>query len=232
MPAGPRWTSTRSGCFCISPAACTSAAPASECHISASALSRAIQRLEQERRPAACSIATTAASSSRAPAHAACSSPRTRSRRWDDLEPASSRRPADGCAARISIFATVTACQSFLPELLSRFRQAYPDIHIRLETGYAADALAMLRRPAPSTSRSPPCPTRAAQPLVTRVRHVHAADLRRAHARLRREPRASSEDPIDWARAAARAAGVRAGAPRGRSLVRSARRHAAASTAR
>ena len=38
----------------------------------------------------------------------------------------------------------MTACQSFLPELLGDFRGRHPDIHIQLETGYAADALERL----------------------------------------------------------------------------------------
>ncbi len=46
----------------------------------------------------------------------------------------------------IAIFASATACQSFLPELLSGFRQQHPRITIKLETGYAADALEMLEQ--------------------------------------------------------------------------------------
>jgi LysR family positive regulator for ilvC len=45
----------------------------------------------------------------------------------------------------VSIFASVTACQSFLPPLLSEFRRAHPAVQIRLETGHALDALAKLR---------------------------------------------------------------------------------------
>jgi len=44
----------------------------------------------------------------------------------------------------ISVFASVTACQSFLPRLLMRFREAYPEVQLRLETGYAVDALERL----------------------------------------------------------------------------------------
>lgn len=44
----------------------------------------------------------------------------------------------------ISVFASVTACQSFLPRLLTRFREAYPEVQLRLETGYAVDALEKL----------------------------------------------------------------------------------------
>ena len=45
----------------------------------------------------------------------------------------------------LRMFCSVTAAHSFLPTLLSRFRQAYPDVTIRLETGYAVDALARLQ---------------------------------------------------------------------------------------
>ncbi|HET9959542.1 MAG TPA: HTH-type transcriptional activator IlvY, partial [Polyangiaceae bacterium] len=46
----------------------------------------------------------------------------------------------------ISIFASVTAVQSFLPRVLSRFRTSYPEVHIELETGHATDALANLEQ--------------------------------------------------------------------------------------
>jgi LysR family positive regulator for ilvC len=44
------------------------------------------------------------------------------------------------------VFASVTACQSLLPRIMSSFRERYPDVHIELETGYAANALDMLER--------------------------------------------------------------------------------------
>lgn len=52
----------------------------------------------------------------------------------------------------IRIFASVTAAQSFLPRILSSFRRWYPQIQIRLETGYAADALGMLEQGAVDVS--------------------------------------------------------------------------------
>jgi len=115
-----------------------------ECHVSPSALSRTIQRLEAE-----------------------VGQPLfTRDRRSVELAPAgvlleayaaetlarfdALKQRAVGADQRltgtISVFASVTACQSFLPGVLSGFRKRYPDIHIRLETGYAADALGMLSR--------------------------------------------------------------------------------------
>ena len=41
---------------------------------------------------------------------------------------------------RLTLFASVTASQSILPRVLARFRTDYPDIHIQLETGYAVVA--------------------------------------------------------------------------------------------
>ncbi len=45
---------------------------------------------------------------------------------------------------RLTLFSSVTASQSILPTVLSRFRQEYPGIHIQLETGYAVNALKRL----------------------------------------------------------------------------------------
>jgi LysR family positive regulator for ilvC len=111
------------------------------CHVSPSALSRTIQRLEQE-------------------AGAALF---VRDRRHVELTPAGQRLQAwaagvlDGWRAlepqlragfelsgTVSIFSTVTASQSILPAALGQFRRTYPSVHIQLETGYAANALSML----------------------------------------------------------------------------------------
>lgn len=45
---------------------------------------------------------------------------------------------------RLTLFSSVTASQSILPNVLSRFRQEYSGIHIQLETGYAVNALKKL----------------------------------------------------------------------------------------
>lgn len=44
----------------------------------------------------------------------------------------------------IKIYASVTACYSILPEVLRIFRNTYPEVHIKLTTGAAADALEKL----------------------------------------------------------------------------------------
>jgi LysR family positive regulator for ilvC len=114
-----------------------------ECHLSPSALSRTIQRLEEE-------------------AHAVLFVRDRRSvaltdegrllqafaqdtlARFEALEQRLTRAH-ERLQGAISIFASVTACQSFLPPLLSQFRRAHPEVQIRLETGYARDALEILR---------------------------------------------------------------------------------------
>jgi len=114
------------------------------CHISPSALSRTISRLEQrvghpllvrDRRKVALTP-----EGERFAEHA-----RETLERWDALQERLRQR-TDRLAGRISVFASVTACQSFLPRLLLAFRQEHPEIHIQLETGYAADAIDMVQK--------------------------------------------------------------------------------------
>ena len=115
-----------------------------ECHISPSALSRSIQRLEEEvgrplleRDRRRVSLTPDGA---RFAEHA-----RETLERYGELRQALAAQ-AETLTGTISIFASVTACQSFLPALLAAFRQRYPEIHIALETGHAADALEMVER--------------------------------------------------------------------------------------
>lgn len=51
---------------------------------------------------------------------------------------------ADVLRGQLSLFASVTASQSILPNVLADFRDRYPEIHIQLETGYAVNALTRL----------------------------------------------------------------------------------------
>ena len=114
-----------------------------ECHLSPSALSRTIQRLEGEvgqalfERDQRSVSLTTAGELFRTHASDTLA-------RWQRFKQHMGEGPQ--VAGSISIFASVTACQSFLPRILDNFRRTYPDIHIKLETGYAADALSMLER--------------------------------------------------------------------------------------
>ena len=63
--------------------------------------------------------------------------------RWDLLKQELGQAEGE-LRGRLTIFSSVTASQSILPNILSRFRQDYPGIHIQLETGYADNALKRL----------------------------------------------------------------------------------------
>ena len=136
------------------------------CHLSPSALSRTIQRLEREtgwplferdRR----SVRLTPAGI-RFAEHA-----RETLERWEGLQRAL-RDTRGALSGTIVVFASVTACQTFLPELLSDFRRRHPDIHIQLETGYAADALERLAEGHVDVSVAA-IPSRVPRALVARV---------------------------------------------------------------
>lgn len=47
----------------------------------------------------------------------------------------------DVLSGDIRIYCSVTACTSILPDILRRFRQNYPSVHLQIETGDAADAV-------------------------------------------------------------------------------------------
>jgi LysR family positive regulator for ilvC len=138
------------------------------CHISQSSLSRLVQRLEREvgwpllerdRR-----TVKLTPQGERFAAHA-----QETLERWTELrEGMSPRGPERGLSGTISLFASVTACQSFLPRVLSAFRQAHPEIHIQLETGYAADALEMVQKGRVDVAVAA-LPDRPAPALATRV---------------------------------------------------------------
>jgi len=115
-----------------------------ECHVSPSALSRTIQRLEDEAGAALLlrdrrSVALTDEG------RLLQSFAQETVALFDALHQRLTRSH-ERLQGAVSIFASVTACQSFLPPLLSQFRRQHPEVQIRLETGYALDALEMLRR--------------------------------------------------------------------------------------
>jgi LysR family positive regulator for ilvC len=137
-----------------------------ECHVSASALSRAIQRLEREvgwpllerdRR-----TVRLTPEGARFAEHA-----RDTLSRWEGLHRELHDR-STALSGTIAIFASVTACQSFLPGMLSGFRERFPEIHIRLETGYAANALEMLEEGAVDVAVAA-LPARVPPALIARV---------------------------------------------------------------
>lgn len=163
-------------------------------HISQSALSRLIQRLEKEvgwpllerdRR-----TVKLTAEGARFADHA-----RETLARWGELRQrlGGAERPLSGS---ISLFASVTACQSFLPRVLSAFRQAYPDIHIKLETGYAADALAMVQQGSVDVAVAA-LPARVPPALATRVL-LHTPLVFVAPASPCEVARQVDRDPLPW----------------------------------
>lgn len=114
-----------------------------ECHVSPSALSRTIQRLEDESGAALLVRDRRSVALTDEGRLLQSFAQETLAR----LEQVKQRltRAQDRLQGAVSIFASVTACQSFLPPLLSQFRRQHPDVQIRLETGYAMDALGMLK---------------------------------------------------------------------------------------
>ncbi len=108
-----------------------------QCHISPSALSRAIQRLEDEvgeelflRDRRGVSL-TEAGRSFREYARSALDG-------WEEFKSGLAGAELKG---EIRLFCSVTACYTVLPALLSRFREEYPGVHLKLQTGVAADAV-------------------------------------------------------------------------------------------
>jgi LysR family transcriptional regulator, positive regulator for ilvC len=63
--------------------------------------------------------------------------------RWDELQ--SSLSADSVLRGDLSLYCSVTAILSIIPEILGSFRQNYPEVHINLQTGDAAIALAKLQ---------------------------------------------------------------------------------------
>jgi LysR family positive regulator for ilvC len=113
------------------------------CHISPSALSRSVQRLESqldeplfEREHHKVTLTPAGAAFRR---HAM-----TVLEEWHRFE--AERAPSHGeLAGTVHMYCTVTAAQSIVPDLLGRVRRTHPSVRIELDTGYAADAIEQLR---------------------------------------------------------------------------------------
>jgi LysR family transcriptional regulator, positive regulator for ilvC len=167
-----------------------------ELHVSPSALSRTIQRLEAEvGRPL---FTRDRRSVELAPAGALLEeyAAETLSRFESLVERAAGAE--ERLTGTLSVFASVTACQSFLPSVLSSFRKRHPDIHIRLETGYATDALGMLARGAVDVAVAA-LPDRTPAGLVSRTILVTPLVLVAPTADSE-VSRLVAERPIPWAR--------------------------------
>lgn len=108
------------------------------CNLSPSALTRMIQRLEDEvgerlfDRDNRTVTLTRAGSLLKEYAQQAVFG-------WEDFR--DMLRDEDAVHGRISIYSSVTACYTILPQLFESFRKKYPHVHINLQTGDAADAL-------------------------------------------------------------------------------------------
>jgi len=115
-----------------------------ECHVSPSALSRSIQRLETQVGHKLLLRDNRSVSLTREGELFRTFASETLEHLDAVLQQMSATKGQ--LSGKISIFASVTAAQSFLPTVLTRFRSTYPDIHIQLETGYAVDAMQQLQQ--------------------------------------------------------------------------------------
>jgi LysR family positive regulator for ilvC len=113
------------------------------CHVSASALSRSIQRLESqlgeqlfEREHHRVTL-TPAGELFRRHALVVLDE-------WHRYEQARAQRGGE-LNGTLHVYCTVTAAQSIVPDLLGELRRAHPGVRIELETGYATDAIDWLR---------------------------------------------------------------------------------------
>ena len=113
-----------------------------DCHVSPSALSRTIQRLEMQVGHRLFYRDNRSVSLTREGEVLRNFATETL-QRWDESVQLMSSHEGR-LSGKISIFASVTASQSFLPTVLSRFRSSYPEIHLQLETGYAVNAMQRL----------------------------------------------------------------------------------------
>jgi len=112
------------------------------CHVTPSALTRIIQRLEEELGESLFlrdnrSVSLTAAGKVfRSYADDVL-------QRFELLQGDLSTE--DMLSGEISLYCSVTAAYSILPEIFQKFRTVYPDVHINLQTGDAAQALSKLQ---------------------------------------------------------------------------------------
>lgn len=122
-------------------------------HVSPSALSRSIRRLEAqvgeplfEREHHSVTL-TDAGAAFRRYATSVLDG-------WSTYE--AERSAADGpLHGTVHVYCTVTAAQTIVPHLLGRFRDRHPGVRLELETGYAADALDQLGRGAIDVTIAP-----------------------------------------------------------------------------
>lgn len=113
------------------------------CHLSPSALSRSVQRLETQLGVALFDrehhrvTLTPDGEMFRRHVHAVLED-------WHRFE-AERAKSVGSLSGTVHMYCTVTAAQSIVPDLLGRVRRAHPNIRIELATGYAADAIEQVR---------------------------------------------------------------------------------------
>ncbi|MFF6783270.1 HTH-type transcriptional activator IlvY [Streptomyces sp. NPDC012510] len=153
-----------------------------DCHVSPATLTRTVQRLESglghrlfDRGPRGVSLT---AEGHRFREYAAQALELWRSYREEHPDPAELTGP-------LAVFATVTACQALLPDLLAPFRRAHPQVRLDLRTGDAAAALAQLDEGEVDVAVVG-VPARLPEPLVSRT--VATTDLVFVTARDRPDP--------------------------------------------
>src|SRR6185436_12938030 len=113
------------------------------CHVSPSALSRSVQRLEAELGEQLFERehhkVTLTASGEHFRRHALAVLDE-----WHRYEQERAERLGE-LTGTLHMYCTVTAAQSIVPDLLGRLRRAHPGIRLELQTGYATDAIEQLR---------------------------------------------------------------------------------------
>lgn len=151
-------------------------------HVSPATLTRTVQRLESDlghrlfdRGPRGVSLT---AEGHRFREYAARALELWRAFREEHPDPAE-------LTGRLAVFATVTACQALLPDLLTPFRAAHPQVRLDLRTGDAAAALARLDEGEVDVAVAG-IPVRLPEPLVSRT--VATTDLVFVTARHRADP--------------------------------------------
>jgi len=113
------------------------------CHVSPSALSRSVQRLEAELGEQLFERehhkVTLTASGEHFRRHALAVLDE-----WHRYEQERAEHLGE-LTGTLHMYCTVTAAQSIVPDLLGRLRRAHPGIRLELQTGYATDAIEQLR---------------------------------------------------------------------------------------
>ena len=153
-----------------------------DCHVSPATLTRTVQRLEAglghrlfDRGPRGVSLT---AQGHRFRAYAVQALELWRAYREEHPDPAE-------LTGHLAVFATVTACQALLPDLLAPFRAAHPQVRLDLRTGDAAAALARLDEGEVDVAVAG-IPARLPEGLVSRT--VAVTDLVLVTARDRPDP--------------------------------------------